>query len=279
MKSAFAAQERRLTLSISESDIMLTGVDERLESFGLKLSPGGAHISRTMMLEEASLLLSALPPIATADDYRRATIEENVARKATRSTREKTFRHLRELYGLSTQIPLFAIYRELMNFDPSSAPLLSFQVSWSRDTLLRGSTPAVMNALPGSEVSGERIQQALQQAFPNMYSQLNIGKIARNAASSWTQAGHLSGRTKKIRQRVQPRSAALTLGLILAYVQGLRGQDLFGSIWCRLLDLTPSEASSLASQAHREDLLTMRAVGSIVEISFPRFRHSLEAVQ
>jgi len=228
------------------------------------------------MLEEITALMSAISPTAGADQYRHATIEENVIRKATRTTREKTYRHLRELYALSPQIPLFAIYRELLQFDRASAPLLSLLVAWTRDPLLRGTTKAILNTPEGIEVAKDRVQQVLTEAFPGRYSPLNIAKIARNAASTWTQSGHLSGKYRKVRQRVKPKPAAVALALLLGHVLGLHGEELFRSDWCKILDLSPSEAASLAFQAHRESLLNVRKVGSVVEISFPRFQRFLE---
>ena len=248
----------------------------KLESFGFKLSEGGAHISRTIMLEEISRLLISVPAGASIEDYRRAVVEENLLGKATETTRQKTFRHLRELYALSNTVPIFATYRQLMQFDPQSAPLLSLSIAWARDPLLRATTPAILGATFGDQVTGDDLQQALTDAYPHQYSQNNIAKVSRNAASSWTQSGHLSGRTKKIRSRVQPRPAAVTFALILGHVGGVAGAQLFTCVWCRLLDLNATEARSLAEQAHRQELLTLRAIGSVVEISFPRFRQFLK---
>ena len=228
------------------------------------------------MLEEITALMAAVPGTAGAERYRLAAIEDNVIRKATRTTREKTYRHLRELYGLSAQIPLFAIYRELLQFDRASTPLLCLLVAWARDPLLRGTTKAVLNTPEGAAVAKDRIEQALTDAFPGRYSPLNIAKIARNAASTWTQSGHLAGKYRKVRQRVQPRPASVALALLLGHVLGLHGDELFRSDWCKILDLSPSEAASLAFQAHRENLLDMRKVGSVVEIGFPRFQRFLE---
>ena len=250
-----------------------------VESFGFKVSEGGAHISRTIMLSEISRLLATTRPEATMEDYRRAVVDKNVVGKATETTRQKTFRHLRELYALSSKVPIFSVYRQLMKVDPQSGPLLSLLVAWARDPLLRATTPAILRATAGEQVRGDDLQEALTEAYPHQYSSNNIGKIARNAASSWTQSGHLSGRAKKIRSRVQPRAAALTFALILGHVAGADGAQLFSSIWCRLLDLNPSEARSLAEQAHRQELITLKAVGSVVEISFPRFGHFLKGYQ
>lgn len=246
--------------------------NERLDAFGFKSSEGGAHISRTIMLREIAQLLGRAPATMSLDDYRRVMVEENLLGKATETTRQKTFRHLRELYALSGKAPIFAVYRELVRFDPDSIALLSLLIAWARDPLLRATTPAIQQAKFGDRVTNDDFQQVLTEAYPHQYSAKNIAKIARNTASSWTQSGHLSGRTKKIRSRVQPRPAALTFALILGYGGGVTGSQLFSAIWCRLLDLDSAEARSLAEQAHRQELLTLRAVGSVVEISFPRFQ-------
>ena len=66
------------------------------------------------------------------------------------------------------------------------------------------------------------------------------------------------------------------MALLLGHVSQLPSSQLFGSIWCRLLDLGPAQARSLAEQAHREALITLKAVGSVVEVNFPRFIELLE---
>ncbi len=264
---------------VTAQDFGLSAHSGQLEAFGFKLTEGGAHISRTLMLKEINRVLGSSVPEANSEDYQRAVISENVLGKATETTRQKTFRHLRELYALSPKVPIFSIYRELMKFDPQSEPLLSLLIAWARDPLLRATTPAILGATIGDQVRSDDVQQALTEAYPHQYSANNIGKIARNAAFSWTQSGHLTGRTKKIRSRVQPRPTALTFALILGHVAGAAGAQLFSSMWCRLLDLNPSEARSLAEQAHRQELLTLRALGSVVEITFPRFQQLLKRGQ
>jgi len=261
---------------LGQQEFEIPGKADHLESFGFKLKAGGAHISRTIMLTEITRLLKSSNASYGADDYNRAVVEKNFLGKATESTRQKTLRHLRELYGLSSVIPIFSLFRDLMTSDAESGALISLLIAWARDPLLRATTPPILNAIIGDQVASGDLQQALTDVYPHQYSANNISKIARNAASSWTQAGHLTGRTKKIRTRVQPRPAAVTFALILAHVTGISGEQLFSSIWCRLLDLNASEARSLAEQAHRQELLTLRAVGPVVEISFPRFSQFLK---
>lgn len=253
------------------SQIGFPNQTDKAQSFGFKFSDGGPHIGRTMLLEDITRLLSVVPAGAEAEVYRQAIVDNNVLRKETETTRRETFRRLRELYGLSEKVPMFSAYRDLVAFDPDSIALLSLLVAWTRDPLLRGTTSAIFSASVGSTVTGDDVRHALMERFPNHHNAPSIAKIARYTASTWTQSGHLVGRTKKIRQRVQPRPAAVTLALLLAHVSDFHGEALFTSPWCRLLDLTPGQATSLGTQAHRENLLNLKIIGSVVEIDFPRF--------
>jgi len=263
-------------LSSRQQEFEIPGNRNRLEIFGFKLTEGGAHTSRTMMLKEITRLLASSDPEAMTEDYRRLIVVENVLGKATETTRQETARRLRELYSLSTKFPIFSVYRQLMRFDSQSAQLLSLLIAWARDPLFRATTAAVMRAPIGEKLTGDDFKQAIMDVFPHQYSATIIGNIARHAASSWTQSGHLTGRTKKIRSRVDPRPSAVTFALIMGHGCGVAGAQLFTSVWCRLLDLNSSEARSLAEQAHRQELITLRAVGPVVEISFPRFRQFLK---
>ncbi len=240
-----------------------------LETFGLKLSPGGAHISRTLMLAELDAVLSAVPVGSAAADYREAILQRNVLSKVTDSTRQKSFRHLRELYGLSEATPIFGLLRKLHTLDASSLPLLALQVAWARDPLFRSTTPPVMDASEGERVETASLAQAFEAAFSNQYSQVSRNTAARNAASSWTQSGHLTGHANKTRQRITPKAVAVTMAFFLGNIAGYRGALVFSNPWCALLDLNADRARVMAQEAHRAGLLNLRAVGEVVELSFP----------
>jgi hypothetical protein len=96
-----------------------------------------------------------------------------------------------------------------------------------------------------------------------------LDKVVRNAASSWTQSGHLVGRTLKRRQHVKPTSGAVTMALLLGYLQGLRGASILRTIWCEVLDSTPEALSTLAARASMSGLMRFRKAGDVIEISFP----------
>jgi len=245
------------------------GASSLLEKFGLKFSPGGAHISRTMMLAELAAVLAVVPLGSGSDEYRTSVIDRNVLGKTTVSTRQKSLRHLRELYALDEGTPIFGLLRKLYATDPASLPQLAVQVAWARDPLFRATTPAVLDAAEGDLVVPANLAAEVEAAFPIHYSDLNRKKIARNAASSWTQSGHLVGRAKKLRRRLLPSTVAVSMGLFLGDVAGYHGSDVFSSPWCRLLDLNPERARTLSFEAHRAGLVNLRAIGEVVEISFP----------
>jgi hypothetical protein len=240
-----------------------------LRAFGLKFCSGGAHISRTMMMQELIAVLTKVPQGSRLADYRTAVLQQNILGKTTESTRQKSLRHLRELYALDEATLIFGLLRKLHAMDAASLPLLAIQVAWARDPLLRATTPPVIDASEGERVETAILAQALEIAFRNRYSELSRNTIARNAASSWTQSGHLVGRKKKTRHRIKPTAAAVTMAFFLGYIAGYQGSSAFSNPWHRLLDLDPNRAKAMGFEAHRGGLLNLRAVGEVVELRFP----------
>ena len=256
-------------LDSNEVKVAFPHPTEVLTGFGFKFSPGGSHISRTMMLHELTVLLATVPGDAVSADYADAIVGRNVLNKGTESTRVKSLRHLRELYGLSPEIPIFYALRQLQARDSTATPQLALLCAWTRDPLLRATTSVIFNTPEGMSVPASAFADAIAEAFPDQYSDLNRQKIARNARATWTYSGHLEGRVNKIRRRVVARPAAVAYALLLASVSGLAGEALFTSTWCRLMDLTAEQARAGAANAHRYGLLNFKAAGSVVEISFP----------
>src|SRR5438477_2693847 len=157
----------------SPSSIDFPAASAALETFGLKFSSGGAHISRTMMLQELDAVLASVPKNSDAAEYRDAILQRNVLSKTTDSTQRESLRRLRELYALDEATPIFGLLRKLQAIDAASLPLLAVQVAWARDPLFRATTPAVMNASERERVETASLSQALGAAFPNQYSELS----------------------------------------------------------------------------------------------------------
>src|SRR5687768_17141473 len=106
---------------------------------------GGAHTSRTMMLAELQQLLVACPAEATRGEYESAVREDNVLGKNSESSRQRSFRYLRELYALDLDVPIFRALRKLWDLDLDAQPLLALTSALTRDPALRGTAAAILH--------------------------------------------------------------------------------------------------------------------------------------
>ena len=92
---------------------------------------------------------------------------------------------------------------------------------------------------------------------------------AQNLASSWTQAGYLQGKVRKMRTRPRSTPVVLTFALTLGHLCGLRGKMLLQSLWVQLLDRKPAELNDLASEASSQGWINYKTAGGVVEITLP----------
>ena len=237
----------------------------RLAAFGFRLSGGGAHQSKTMMLQELERLLAT--GHGTGDNLKLAAIEENALGKATANTRRLTFRHMSSLYGLMDQPQMTRVFLKLWRSDYEGHSLLALLVSLARDPMLRETAHVVLGGAIGQNLQRPLFEEALSSACPNRFSEKTIRSMAQNCASTWTQSGHLKGSVKKVRQRVLPTPSAVALAALLATVAGFGGPAILGSIWMQVLDLSPDQALDQLRRAEAIGLARVRSAGDVTEIS------------
>jgi hypothetical protein len=240
----------------------------RLRAAGFRWGDKGTHTSRTIMLEELRAVLAKCRPDATRDEYLSAIREDNCLGKRTVATRKLSGQRLSELYALNPEVPLFRAVRRFWYTDSNSRPLLALLLALARDPLLRVTAPPVLRMRPGEELPREDIAEALSRAVGSRLNESTIDKVVRNAASSWTQSGHLKGRSRKVRQRVIPMAAATAFALLLGFLAGIRGTGLFESLWTQTLDAQPGELLQLATDARRLGFIDMRQSGGVIDVSF-----------
>lgn len=226
------------------------------------------HASRTMMLSELSLLLEGTQENASPQDYSSAVLYENVLLKGATTTRNKSLRHLRELYALIPEDPLFGALRTLWLHDPPGRPLLALLCAVSRDALLRSTAELILETSPGSPVDARMLSEAVTSTLPDRLIPSILAKVGRNTASSWTQSGHLEGRTHKVRVRAEASVGSVVYALLLGHLSGVRGLPLYETLWARLLDLPPNEIDALAFAASQRGLLEYRRMGEVAEFGF-----------
>ena len=229
----------------------------RAEEIGFRFGARGTHTSRTMMLAELEAVLEAVPDSAKRADYAAAIIEGNCLSKATAATRRLSNQRLGELYALDPDLPLFRVLRRLWSLDPRSHGLFALLVAVARDPLLAATASSVIPLAPGMALQREPMKIALRNAVGDRLNDSILDKVCRNTASSWTQSGHLEGRTFKKRRLVMGSPATAAFALYLAHAAGYRGAEIFSSAWFRLLDCDPSKASHFAlerSEEHTSEL-------------------------
>jgi hypothetical protein len=237
---------------------------------GFRLGDKGTHSSRTMMLQELSVLFAATSSQSSRQDYTSAIVDENCLAKPTVSSRRLTNQRLGELYGLDPSIPLFRVFRKLWEIDEGDRRLHAILCAMARDPLLAATAPCVLSLPIGSEFRKETMRTALRQLVGERFNEGILEKVIRNIASSWTQSGHLEGRTFKIRRIVNATPASVAFAMYLAHAVGFRGAEIFVSGWMSLLDCSPTQARFLASEAKRIGLIDLRMAGDVVEINLSR---------
>lgn len=241
-----------------------------MRQFGIvpDFESGGTHTSRTIMMRELAILLKACAPKASPEDYAKAILRDNVLAKTSESTRARSLRYLRELYVLDRRSLLFRGLRDLWDSDADAQPALALLCALARDPLLRTTAEAVIDAPLETHVDAEMLAAAVADAFPDSYSDAVRNKIGRNAASSWTQSGHLEGRSSKQRVRAACHPAAVAFALMLAHLADARGLGLLRTVWGRALDAPDHVVFEEAFAAAQRGWIEFRRAGDVIDVGF-----------
>jgi hypothetical protein len=221
-----------------------------------------------MLLDDLRATFGATPEWYGIADYRGAVIDQNVAGKATLSSRERTFRYLRELYGLDLSLAEFRAFRRLWRRDVASQPLMALLMSVHRDRAFAATTTAVIPVEVASVVTAAGLADAVEGEFPGAYSDSIRAKIGRNALSSWTQAGFLvrNDRSSVARAAVRPGPGAVAMALVLASLDGRSGQRLFDAPIIGVLSTSTALLHDRAHDCSRRGWLEYRSRGAVTEV-------------
>jgi len=223
------------------------------------------------MLQEIQRLLDVVGATALRPDYRSAVVDNNVLDKPTTKARKLTYEHLCDLYSLDPDVCLFHLFRQLWYSDEEARPVLALQIALARDALLRVSAPVILGAKSGDQVTRDRMEKLFGEWSEGRLSAASVKAIAQRVNGTWTQAGYLTGRVKKIRNAATITPANVTFALFLAHLEGLVAQRLFSSDWVRVLDLPEERLIELTQSAAQRGLLVFRRTGGVMEVRFPDY--------
>lgn len=236
------------------------------EKFGFKYGRNGAHSSRTMMLAELTVLFERHSSNATAQEYQQDIEQYNALNKPSMKARQLTWRHLVDLYGMNTDIPLFRIFRLLWESDEEARPLLACQMALARDPLLRASLSTILELNIGETLSRQQMEDAFNEQFPDRYSPAMLKSLAQNVNGTWTNAGYLSGRVKKTRSEPKIKAVNIVFAIILGRVQGATGNRLFTSTWTQMLQCRTEKLLELARLAGHMGLISFKHSSEVIDV-------------
>ena len=224
-------------------------------------------MARSMMLSEFRLLLQESREASLAD-FRRLIEEENLLGKPTFASRQKSIRHLIELYGLDASQALFRVLLRFATLAPDSLPLLALVCVFCRDPQLRGSFTLLEQTNPATPIPRRLMEEHLETLFPDRFSPAMKQSLAQNVNTTWTVTGHLQGRATKTRTIPTPSFLATTYALFAGYLAGLRGDFLLQSVFSRLVAVSPPQAIEHLKEASKQGFLRLRHAGGVTEIDF-----------
>ena len=220
------------------------------------------------MLRDLEELLAAVPVDGDRSAYADAVIRENMLGKQTVATRRISLQRLRELYGLDPRIPLFRVLRRLWDGDGTGRPRLALLTAMARDPLLTATAPVVVLLNVGEEMMRNTLLAKLRETVGGRLNDGVLDKVARNAASSWAQAGFLQGRVRKVRCRAEPTHGTVALALWLGRLEGYPDSRLLDSPWARVSgDGDAAELLPFALRADQLGLIRARAAAGILEVA------------
>lgn len=245
--------------------------EEHLKPFGFKFGKNGAHSARTIMLDELIRLFEHNDSNASKETYLSDIIDYNLLDKGTDKSRQLTAKHLIDLYSLDNQVPLFRIFRKLWSIDPAAQALLALQLGLARDPILRQSAPVVLATTVGDQLPRETMEAVFRDTDPDRYSPASLKSIAQNVNGSWTRAGYLQGRVKKIRAMPSISPVNVVYSLFQASLGGATGQRLMTAPSTRLLQLPEERLLDMAASASYRGIIDFRHSGGVIDIRFPDF--------
>jgi len=248
-----------------------------LQKFGFKFNKRSVHTGRTIMLEELSKLIEAVPDAIHYDEYVEAIINQNCLEKRSSSSRKITANFLTELYSLD---PTLSIYRTLLFFwnrGEEGRPLLAMLCAVCRDRVLNYSFKEIRSLELNAEVQKKAIEELIDDMEPNRFSESTLQSMARNILSSWTKSGHLKGRLVKVRAQAKPTPATVAYAIYLGYLEGERGPALFETKYMEINDCSKGVAIELAENASARGWINYKRIGNVMEISLPNLITKVEA--
>jgi len=232
-----------------------------------KIKLNTIHTARTMMFLE---LTKVMDFSVDSDNYQEA-MKNNVFGKKSQDGIKKTSNFLTQLYGFNIQTPQFKALKHFwMESDVNERQLISFVCAFQNDYLLKESLSVLGNAKIGDKVAIELFMENIEKYHPKRFTDNTLRSVAQNIASSWKQAGLISGKVKNIRTQPVISYKVVAFAMLLSFLEGDRGDFIMHSNCVNALCLGETKLRELAVEASKRDYLQYQFAGSVTSISFDK---------
>jgi len=244
---------------------------DNLTDFGINFERAGIHTRRTIMIDDLTRLLEHSDGKSlTPSEYKELVVDENCLGKNSIKTRTLSYQYLADTYLLDPNIVLFRALLYFWQRDDDAHNQLAMLCAYNRDALFRMVTPYILSLPEGTLIQKMNVEEFIESQQPDRFSQSTLESTVRNLNSSFTQSGHLQGRVKKVRSRIEATPASVSYALLIGHIRGLRGEMLLNSEYMKLLECSFEQASELASDAARRGWIVFKRVGNVIEVAFPQ---------
>jgi len=232
-----------------------------------KLKNNTVHTARTMMFLE----LSKVMDFSTDSNNYQESMSNNVFGKKSQDGIKKTGNFLTQLYGFDNSIPAFRAFEHFwLECDRDERALISFIFALKNDYLLQESISVVSNCKAGNKVAIEAMMENIEKFHPKRFTDNTLRSVAQNIASSWKQAGLITGKVKNIRTQPDISYKVVAFAMLLSFLEGDRGDFIMQSNCVNALCLSETKLRELAVEASKRDYLQYQYAGNVTSISFDK---------
>ncbi len=232
-----------------------------------KIKRNTVHTARTMMFLE----LSKVMDFSVSSDNYQESMKNNVFGKKSQDGIKKTSNFLTQLYGFDISTPKFKLLKHFwLESDINERQLISFIFAIKSDYLVRESLSVLANTKIRDKVAIELFMENIEKYHPKRFTDNTLRSVAQNIASSWKQAGFITGKVKNIRTQPDVSYKVVTFAMLLSFLEGDRGDFIMHSDCVNALCLGETKLRELAVEASNRDYLQYQFAGSVTSISFDK---------
>lgn len=234
---------------------------------GFIIGKSGPHLARSLMQDELFAYLNYAYEHPDRS-YKESIIEDNCLNKSTLKNRTLTAKHLDQMYGLEKSPAVTVGLKYFLKYENEVPELAALLCALSRDPVLRSTAEFILEFKEGESVLRSDTEKYIDRLERGRFSPAMLKSLAMNINGSWTFAGYLKGKNKKVRSKVKVTPAIASYAAYLSTLAGRSGVRLLQSDFYKILECSENEALDLLREASRAGIITLNKIGQIMEVSF-----------